>query len=468
MRTLLIGGVVLILAGCAHVPRVREEPQRPLGLHGHIRIAGAGGPFVGPWWRALQDAPLDQAVAVALRSNPSLKAAAARLQAQRALVALRLSAQGLHVGARAGLSQEHFSLYGLHTTANGQSVLYTEIDPLVARYHLTGFGHESDLVAAAKGEAQALLARQAEARLVVTTAVVRATVTVSGAHEIKAQWLRMVRVEARLVEIDRTRYRDGLGRELALFQSEERLAYLRERAVQAQAIQDVAQSALLTLEGRVAFSRSRRSFLPLDRPLPLPAHFLLARLAKRPDVVSARWIVVAAAQRVHGARAAFYPNINLNFLAGWNSIHLSDLFDPASVAHAVGPVLTLPFFEGGALRAQLHNRRSLFRLALARYRGTLLHAVQELADSLADWRREDRDLKSQRRAVHVARRACALAASAFHAGLTNRIPLLKAELSLSHEVLGQIVILQNRALTWAALEEAMGGNNGSKGNGKTT
>ena len=50
------------------------------------------------------------------------------------------------------------------------------------------------------------------------------------------------------------------------------------------------------------------------------------------------------------------------------------------------PGFHLPLFEGGRLRGQLFAARSQYDEAVELYNDTLLHAVQEVADSLTNWK----------------------------------------------------------------------------------
>src|SRR6185437_8285907 len=82
---------------------------------------------------------------------------------------------------------------------------------------------------------------------------------------------------------------------------------------------------------------------------------------RRPDVAAARWRAEAAAQRIHEARAAFYPDVNLAAFIGVQSLFLNKLT-------ASGRAL------GGELadsRAALAASEDAYRIARLRYEGGL-------------------------------------------------------------------------------------------------
>ncbi len=62
------------------------------------------------------------------------------------------------------------------------------------------------------------------------------------------------------------------------------------------------------------------------------------------------------------------------------------LFSGSSFSYGIAPGLRLPLFEGGRLRGELSAQRAEYDGAVELYNETLLHAVQEVADSLSRWR----------------------------------------------------------------------------------
>jgi outer membrane protein TolC len=72
----------------------------------------------------------------------------------------------------------------------------------------------------------------------------------------------------------------------------------------------------------------------------------------------------------------------LNGAASAESLHLSNLFSPASAAFSVGPDVSIPIFEGGRLRSTLALRESQQREAAIAFQKTVLRAWQEVDNAL--------------------------------------------------------------------------------------
>jgi NodT family efflux transporter outer membrane factor (OMF) lipoprotein len=180
-------------------------------------------------------------------------------------------------------------------------------------------------------------------------------------------------------------------------------------------------------------------------------------LGRRADIAAARWRVEAALREVQGARAQFYPNINLAAFAGLASIGLDRLLRADSEQYGAGPALHLPIFDAGLLRARLSARTSESDAAVESYNASVLEALHEVADALGSLRSLVLQQAEQARAQDAAESAYGLARQRYQAGLGNYLLVLNAESA----VLAQRRLatdLKARALeTQIALIRALGG-----------
>ncbi|MBO7941709.1 efflux transporter outer membrane subunit, partial [Streptomyces sp. S9] len=98
-------------------------------------------------------------------------------------------------------------------------------------------------------------------------------------------------------------------------------------------------------------------------PQGLPSEVLL----RRPDVLQAEHLLRAQNANIGAARAAFFPSISLTGFFGSASNELSGLFDSNTRMWSVTPVLNIPIFQGGRLRAGLASAKADQKIALAQY-----------------------------------------------------------------------------------------------------
>ena len=140
---------ILLISACARLPR--HLPGGKIGQKTQIsqtltRYNGRFGMVAGAWpqsdwWKTASISALNALEKDALRNNPDLEIVSTRILEARAAVANQRASLLPHISASTSTTQEYFSKQGLHTTANGSSVLYTELNPLEVQYHVDLWGH---------------------------------------------------------------------------------------------------------------------------------------------------------------------------------------------------------------------------------------------------------------------------------------------------------------------------------------
>ncbi len=126
------------------------------------------------------------------------------------------------------------------------------------------------------------------------------------------------------------------------------------------------------------------------------------------------------------AKAAFYPNITLDALFGFQDTG----FNLASLPNdfwAVGPGLVLPVFEGGLRQAQEAAAVAAYQLAVANYRQVVLGAFQSVEDNLALLHYLGDEEKSEQEAVMAARRTVSISTSLYLDGAINYLEVVTAQ-----------------------------------------
>jgi multidrug efflux system outer membrane protein len=191
-----------------------------------------------------------------------------------------------------------------------------------------------------------------------------------------------------------------------------------------------ARLRLVALAGLLAVAPDEMPALH-PRPLPalqaqLPADVGLDLMARRADIVASRWRVEAAVHGVEVARAGYLPDVSLQALAGFSSIHPEKLLDLGSAVPEVGGAIHLPLFDSGRLRGAYEGSNAQLRAAIATYDDTVVNAAREVgtqaitrADLLA--RRPERE-----RAVDLSGALQRTAAARAAAGITDARPQLTA------------------------------------------
>jgi len=180
-------------------------------------------------------------------------------------------------------------------------------------------------------------------------------------------------------------------------------------------------------------------------------------IGRRPDLVAARLRAEAAAKRIHVARAAFYPNVNLTAFIGVQALGVDMLKESGSDIGSVGPAVSLPIFNGGRLRAQLRGAEAEYAEAAANYEKVLVQALQEVADAAVSQRALGAQIARVDAAVDAAREAWRVQNDRYQGGVATYLEVLSAEDYLLGNLRAQ-TDLASRSLTLdVALNRALGG-----------
>jgi len=415
----------VVLAGCASGdPSVRPD-LAPLAAAARLGATAPRAPAA--WWEAFGDPDLPGLVARALRENPDLAAAAARVRESRAAVRAldadllpRLDAQ-LALASRRISSQTGQNFPGLPRRTDVGSA------GLQLSWEIDLWGRAAERASAALGDAEAAAFRAASAEVSLAASVARAWFAVRLARE----ELACLRAEfaSRLADTDLVARQSEAGLVDADALSSARLA-----AAQAKASELDASRRLAAAENalRVLVALPPGAALPGDLPEPagkpsvarqpdfgpgLPSELLLAR----PDLRASARALDAALAREGAARADFYPRLMIVGDAGWAADPASRLGAGGSGFWSLTPSLTLPVFEGSRNAANLDAARARVDLAAAEWRQAVLNAFREVDDALVDLREIAVQEDLARRVLEAVSERLANAEARLKAGLADRV-----------------------------------------------
>ena len=199
--------------------------------------------------------------------------------------------------------------------------------------------------------------------------------------------------QAAILDLTQQRVAAGLENTARVKQSEGMLALTRAGVAAVQASIDLARDQLADLVGAGPDRGQTLQRPQLNAPagIALPSVLPAQLLGRRPDVAAARAQVEAAARGVRAAESNFYPNVNLTAFAGFQSLGLAQLFNASDRVVGAGPALSLPVFNRGALTGALYVSQAQLDQSVAQYNQTLLDAVREVADVIANWRALERE-----------------------------------------------------------------------------
>jgi NodT family efflux transporter outer membrane factor (OMF) lipoprotein len=459
---LLLPLAALTLIGCVDRGNWKPAPQlKPDALASSqtlkdAQLEAAAWP-ADQWWRSYGDPQLDALVEEALAGSPTLEIAQARLRAAQAQTVAARAARDPQTVFNASITRERFPQNELYPAPLGGSWATAGNATLDFSWDLDLWGRNRQLLAAARaGEAAAEADRQA-ARLAISVAVVQAYIQFDLNYSLLDVTTDNLTQQQSILDLTQQRVSAGLENTARVKQSEGTVALTRAGLAFVEANIELSRNQLADLAGAGPDRGQSLNRPQLHAPanIALPSQLPADLLGRRPDVAAARAMVEAANRGVKAAEADFYPNINLAAFAGLQPVGLSQVFD--SRTFGAGPALSLPVFNRGALRGQLYGRQAQFDSSVGQYNQTLLDAVKDVADVVANWRGLERETLQEQTALDAAQRSYDLTSERYRAGLDNYLSVLSSQ---NQVLLAQTLRaeLQARRLTFSVnLVQALGG-----------
>jgi NodT family efflux transporter outer membrane factor (OMF) lipoprotein len=448
-----------VLPGCVLPPKESDHPAPLSGAQ-----MGFSGIPVDPvsdgWWESFQDPQLDRLMRAALKDSPTLQQAQARLvqaisrtQVEQAKL---LPSVNFDASAQYQRAPEH---YLIPPPLAGHNFWSGEIGtPLT--WDLDVWGRQADAVQRARALARSARFDLDNARLLLAGAIAQAYVEVYRQNALAAIAARSEQQRADIVVITRRRVAAGLDTQLELRQAEGQLPQARVAREQAQAAADIAVHALAALssQGTDSYSSIERPVLNVDAALPVPTNLPINLLARRPDVLSARLNVQAADAQRRADKAAFYPEVNLRALVGIAAFGMHNLVQWSARNYSASPLVSLPLFDGGRLRANYKGSEAQLDEAIGNYNDTVLRAVQQTADQLTRIDALARERVDQQQTLEANEAAYQLAEERYRAGLASYLSVLNAETQVLIARQAVVDIRAGQVIARVSLLLAVGGN----------
>jgi NodT family efflux transporter outer membrane factor (OMF) lipoprotein len=193
--------------------------------------------------------------------------------------------------------------------------------------------------------------------------------------------------------------------------------------------------------------------LPQELPLSLPSQLV----AQRPDVRQAEENLHSASAQIGIAVANRLPNITLSADAGSMALAAGQMFAGGTGFWTLAGGVTQPIFQGGALLHKERAARAAYLEAAEQYRGAVLTAFQNVADTLNALEQDADALNAASAAKDAASATLELARRQWQSGYANYLALLNAEQTYQQAVINLIQAQVNRYADTAALFQALGG-----------
>jgi multidrug efflux system outer membrane protein len=457
-RHCLIAISFLLLTGCTLGPKYKRPavtvPDAYRGLAPDAGPQTAASLGDEKWWTVFQDEQLQALIREALAQNYDVRIAAARLLQAQAALGITRSNQFPTVSGGAAANNVRYPQTKLapayETSANQLNLsLFWELD---------FWGKFRRATEAARAN---LLATEWAQKAVISTLVSN----VASAYfqlreldlemEISQRTLSSRKESLRLVEV---RQKGGTTSMIDVRQSEQLVYAAAENIPDLERRIEQQENFVSILLGRNPAPITRgKSLVENQFPPTVPAGLPSSLLERRPDIQSAEHQLVAANALIGVAKAAYFPQITLTAVGGYQSSALSSLFTGPAGFWNFGGQLAQPIFTAGRIRSGVKLSEAQKQEALFFYQRSIQEAFREVADSLIAYRKNQEFREQQRLLTESAQDATRLADVRYRGGVTSYLEVLDSDTRYFQAEITLAQAQLNERLALVQIYNALGG-----------
>ena len=423
-----------LITACApvgpnYIPPETEAPKQwNAPLRGGLMEQVKNHTALSTWWKTLDDPILTDLIQKAISGNLDLKDARSRVRAARARRGISEARLFPVVDVSATATKNRLSeeRYG----GDDYSLYSAGFD---ASWEVDVFGgtRRSIEAATANLEAQQEAMRDVMVSLLSEVALNYLDVrTFQLGIEVANQNLN---AQERSYRLALSRFEAGLTNELSVQQASYNMESTRSKIpiLRTGLVKAVNRlSILLGLQpGALHGELKQPAHIPVP-PLEVAVGVPAEALRRRPDIRRAERLLAAQTAQVGVATADLYPRFTLLGSIGLETLSLGNVFSASGLAYLIGPSITWPVFNAGAIRSNIQVQTELQEQALIQYESTILTALEDVENAMVAYAEEQNRMKALKASASAAERAVLLSESQYQAGLTDFTNVLDAQRSL--------------------------------------
>jgi multidrug efflux system outer membrane protein len=461
----VVVGSGFAVSGCslapAYHPPVVQAPvqykEAAAPLPGWTNASPLDASARGEWWKAFNDALLDDLENRAAAASPTLAAALARYDQARAQVGVANASLLPEIDAGGQAARNRVSA---HAPTNSLGVPVTYNDYVLQgtlSYEVDLWGRVRNTVKAARANAAASNDDLASARLSLQASVADAYIRLRGLDARADLLRRTVDAYKRAYDLTVARHQGGVAAGMDVSRARSTLSSALAQISDTANQRAATEHEIAALIGAVTADftvtpRLERIALP-----PIPASQPSTLLQRRPDIAASERRMFSLNAQIGVARAALFPDLTLGLAGGFQTTAGALISAPTSF-WSLGPAqLLTPIFDGGRRRAQVRLTRAQYDEAAADYRNTVLTAFRQVEDGLAALRLLADEEFNQRDAATSAQRTSDLALIRYRDGASDYLEVVTAQTDALTDEVTLINLQTQRLESNIALVMALGG-----------
>jgi NodT family efflux transporter outer membrane factor (OMF) lipoprotein len=414
----------------------------------------------GAWWSVYNDPELDRLERMVEVSNQTVKQFEAQYRNAVALVGEARAGLFPTVALNGGVTRSGGGGGGSSGPATGgggrgDSTLYT-VDASVS-WTLDVWGRVRRQVESNVAGAQVSAADLANAKLSAQATLATDYFDLRAEDALTRLLRQTVDAYGRALQIAQNQYHAGTQSNIDVVTAQAQLQSAQAQLVGVGVQRQQFEHAIAVLTGH-APSELTIAPAPLTSAVPVvPPGLPSALLERRPDVAAAERNMQQENALIGVQVAAYYPDVSLSALGGFDASMISRLFNVASRVWSLGAAGAETLFSGGARPAAVTAARATYDQSVAAYRQTVLTAFQQVEDALSNLRILEQQAAAEAIAVASADRAVQATLNAYRAGTVAYTSVITEQTLLLSDQQAALSVRQSRLVASVALIEALGG-----------
>jgi NodT family efflux transporter outer membrane factor (OMF) lipoprotein len=420
------------------------------------------------WWMTFNDPELNSLIARAVKQNPDLIAAEARVREARAERGVAASAYWPQINADGQFShnRESSNIPGAQAFGAGSGGTFPGQESdlwqagLDASWEVDIFGGTRRAVESATADIQASIEDRRDVLITLLSEVAINYIELRGAQYQLNLAESNLQSQQETLNLTQSKAEGGLIPYLDVAQQQAQVATTASTipTLQAQIRTNIHALGTLLGQGPGSLSGELSSVAPIPLgPAVIPPGLPSDLLRRRPDIRRAERQLASQTAQIGVATADLFPKFNVTGALGTEGTEFKQLFDYSSRFYNIAPGVTWDIFDAGKVRSNIDVQNAKQAEALEAYVKTVLQGMQDVDDSLVNFNREQARLQSLREAVDANQKAVDLSTELFEKGSTDFLSVLDAQRSL---FAAQLEMAQSEQLVSSdlvSLYKALGG-----------
>ncbi len=444
----------LSLVGCDTLKSLHSEYKSqatvPADVFGeNVALTGDSTSMAALSWREFFTDPLlQQLIDTALTRNTDVNAAR---------IAIQQSEASLAAAKQAFFPAVVFSPSGAISSFGGSAAAMTYNLPLQVKWDIDAFGS----IKSNKRKSEVLLMQAQTAEQAVRANIISAVAQQYCTLLLLDRQLKILTATDSLwnisLETQKILWENGRSYSTAVNQMEASYLNVKTSIVDTRRSIRQVENAICRLLAMTPrhIERNDLGYYSLPRSFEMGVPAML--LQYRPDVKLADYALAGAFYDTQAARAAFYPSISLQGLAGWTNDAGSVVVNPGKILLNAVASLTQPIYAQGKLKANLKINQLEQEKLMNQYVQTVIDAGNQVNEALADCQAAIEKHDYYHRQVEVLKDAYRGTHELMDNGKAIYLEVLTAQETLLNAQLNQAINTYNGAMGIIALYIALGG-----------